>query len=442
MARQMTRLHSMQVEQENVQVVPQPHNTQVQVQQPMQTSKPNWQDNTMNLQKNMQAHMQDMQTLQVMQQQTQQFIMSNNSNNHQMEQMSNQMHNLQQLTQTQQMVQAAHPAMQMHNSNTNLQTQAGVQIAMGRTQTNNMYNQPQHLSQQTQVALGGIAMPQQQMQTQQIINPLHQQTMATQATPTCIKGQASSPASTTTTIQPPKAIASGRKAGLALYIILTVLAIGFTVSTIFVPIFMTLWLRFYIIFLAGAGVLIINTIYYICIFAVNRCPTKLSKGASVFDILLFPLFGFPRLFFTALERNDKRRSSNYSFSKIRKTYKTVQDSASQLDVVMIERSNQASMWQCANSQVLPTSPKVLEAVTSVENSVADFITVYSVHKNHLHFDNASMVREWLYAAEEAKIKTYQAKDTELFFAKFTDSVNVSDSVSKTIDLCQNILVRQ
>jgi len=176
------------------------------------------------------------------------------------------------------------------------------------------------------------------------------------------------------------------------------------------------------------GYLLLQLIYYAVLHALNKKPGTLSSGSSVVAILFFPLFGFPRLFYTRLERSDKRRTSAKHIAPIREAFGNFENLNKELDRLVGRRSEQASLWYSSTSCIDTSTGQMQSVITKLEKASKDFMDVYVQRVQFIVLEDSKEVKRMQEAVINTKVKMYKARDMELFFEKHVDAVKVYNTV--------------
>jgi len=228
---------------------------------------------------------------------------------------------------------------------------------------------------------------------------------------------------------------SARRAGVVLYtiafvvMVITTIIIGVvTASADIMPT---------VVAAVMTAVVLFQFIYFMVLHGANKTPGTLSSGSSVVAILFFPLFGFPRLFFTALERSDKKRTSAKHIAPIKEAFNNFDSFNKELDAIVARRSEQASLWYSSTNCITSSTKSMQDVISKIEIAAKEFITVCADHVVFVAFDDSVEVKRMQEVVINTKVKMFRARDMELFFEKHVDAVKVYNNVLCKGDLTAN-----
>jgi len=219
----------------------------------------------------------------------------------------------------------------------------------------------------------------------------------------------------------------GRRFGLALYLIESILAIALAIAVIVfrnagILNFIIPERDFQILIVLGVMLFVlIQTLYYVILLSSNVRLQKPYRSA-VLAILFFPIFGLTYLLYTALERCDKRKTSKLNFFPISNEFEKIEAVSNEVDKIIAKRTCQISFWSGTPDHIETLTPQVRKQVNELEEAVEKFITVFRNHGLGVFYSDAVAVKYMFESALEAKARAYRAKDMEMFFDRHVDAV--------------------
>jgi len=168
---------------------------------------------------------------------------------------------------------------------------------------------------------------------------------------------------------------------------------------------------------------LLQIIYYVAMFASNSKLSKHYRSATL-AIILFPLFGFIYIFYIALERNDKRKTSRANFVPVLEEYIKIDKLMQALGLMVKKRESQASYWSGNITDMESLSPQVRKSVEELENATDRFLAMHRHYTCAIFFDEAKKSRIMIDKLNKARDKAFRAKDLEAFFMNHIDKVKI------------------
>ncbi|MCL2234647.1 MAG: hypothetical protein FWC11_02065 [Firmicutes bacterium] len=227
--------------------------------------------------------------------------------------------------------------------------------------------------------------------------------------------------------------AGGRIFGLIVHLLASIFATALAIVIIAfpcqIPFLPSVFVWHVLIMLGIATLFWIQTLYYFIMFVSNSNLQKPYRSA-VLAIIFFPVLGFTHIFFVALERNDKRKTSRINFEPIAKEFKNIESSTSDIRRIRDKRLGQISFWTGSVEQIENLSPQVRASVEGLDTAIENFLTVVYAHGLGVFFQNAKAMKYMIECAMSARKDSNQVKDIEGFFARHVRTEQTTDAFLK------------